>query len=131
MVSYVKIIALLVNTRLSDVCIQRAYGAINHCYIYIAVAHIRVLGCRGPVLKVDIVECQNIICGVCPPRGYYKIAHCSDCLQDCPVNEEFVVAGGKSGDSLYISNYKRGGLFAIQQRYGNWATFVPSQCTDN
>ena len=72
-----------------------------------------MLGCRGSVLEVHIIDCRNIItCGVCLPPGYYKIAHCTDCLPDCPVNEEVVVAGGNLGDSLYISNYKRGGLFA-------------------
>ena len=82
-----------------------------HSFV-IAAAHVRVVECRGSVLDVVILECLNVMCGVCPPNGNYKIPYCTNCLAECPVGEEFIVSGLHTEDSLFVSNYRKGGLFA-------------------
>lgn len=92
-------------------------------------ARISVIGCRDSVLDVVIKECLNIKCGACPPNGVkYSIPYCSSCsgqLDPCPIGEEFVVAGKNSADSLYIANYKKGGIYANFDSNQDWKNGVP------
>lgn len=71
-----------------------------------------MLDCKGSVLNVDILDCRdNGVCGVCPMLGCFKIAFCPNCLDTCPVGEEFIIAGKHTPDGLYIGNSKKGGVF--------------------
>ena len=97
------------------------------CVLFLfAAAHIRVLGCRGSVVDVEIVDCRDITCGVCPQAGKFKIAYCPNCFTSCPTGEEFIVAGLNTVDSLYIANYKKGGVWAPEDTI--WLSRVPP-CT--
>jgi hypothetical protein len=78
----------------------------------IAAAHVRVVGCRDSILDVVILDCQDIECGVCPPNGDYKLPYCPNCFEMCPVGEEYIVSGLHSEESIFVSNYKKGGLCA-------------------
>ena len=86
-------------------------------------AHVRVVGCRGSVLDVVVLDCLDVVCGVCPPNGDYKIPYCTNCFDACPVGEEYILSGLHTEESLIVSNYRKGGL--CTSVFEGWQRRVP------
>ena len=102
----------------------------------IAAAHIEVIGCRDSLLDVIITECKELVLnsGVCPQDGVkHSIPYCDVCISECPVGEEYLLAGQHLDDSIFVSNSKKGGLFVPWGRKvsNNWRTWVDEATTSS
>ena len=100
------------------------------CLVWFTVARVQVLEYTGSVLKVHMLECHDIICGVCPETPVCtKLATCPNCqLDGYSVGKEFIAAGGHTETgSLFIANNRKKGLLSSDHS-GRWLDFIPHEC---
>ena len=76
-----------------------------------------------------MLECYDSTDGLCPQTpSCTKLAICPSCVPDtCPVGKEVIVAGGHSDSgSLFISDYRKKGLFNSSSGQNTlWLMFIP------
>ena len=100
----------------------------SHIMWFSTAARVMVLGCRDSVLDVYMIECYNSTDGMCPETpACMKLAICPECSPNpCPVEREVIVAGGTDHGSLFISDYKKKGLFCFREST-SWLKFIPDE----